>query len=348
MLALVCAPFVLPVIAPLSAGAQQSAWTKAAPLPNKSEEFSCVAANSKIYLFGGNSEGDRGAPPGLVQEYDPATDRWTRRKNMPLATHHAAVAESRGKIYVFGGATQTQAVGPNQFPVNNAWEYDPTLDSWKALAPMPTARMAAAAAEVGGKIYVIGGASVHPGAKIVSLGPKVPHRSLKTNEVYDPAANKWETGMPMPTPRNHAAAGVVGGKIYVIGGRLASAYDSAGSNTDVVEVYDPVADTWGAAGLRMPTARSEMGWATYQNRIYIAGGEIDDHHLFGAVRAVESYDPAANRWAELPVMPTARHGASVAAVGDRLYVIGGHLQGTSIGGAGADSDANDVLQLAGK
>ena len=214
-----------------------------AQLPRTSEEFSFASTNGKIYLFGGNPSGDRQAPPGLVRKDDPAADRWTQKKNTPLPAHHLAAVGYTGKIYLFGGAIQPQPGGPNQFPANNAWEYDPVADSWKALAPMPTARMAPVAAEVDGKIYVIGGASVHPGAKLVSLGPKVPHQSLNTNEVYDPVTNTWQTRMTMPTPRNHAAAGVVNGKIYVIGGRLASAFASAGSNTDVVEVYDPAANT---------------------------------------------------------------------------------------------------------
>ena len=155
-----------------SLDAQQSAWSKKAPLPRTSEEFSFASTNGKIYLFGGNPSGDRRAPPGLVQEYDPAADRWTQKKNMPLPAHHLAAVGYTGKIYLFGGAIQPQPGGPNQFPANNAWEYDPVADSWKALAPMPTARMAPVAAEVDGKIYVIGGASVHPGAKLVSLGPK--------------------------------------------------------------------------------------------------------------------------------------------------------------------------------
>lgn len=328
--------------------AQQSAWSKRAPLPRKSEEFSFASTNEKIYLFGGNPAGEQEAPPGLVQEYDPGADRWTVKKNMLVPTHHLAAVAYAGKIYLFGGAVQPQAGGPNQLPVSSAWEYDPGEDSWKALAPMPTARMAAAAAEVDGKIYVVGGASVHPGAKLVSLGPRVPHRSLNTNEVYDPATNKWQTRMPMPTPRNHAAVGVVEGKIYVIGGRLASAYVSAGSNADVVEVYDPAADTWGAAGLRMPTARSGMGYATFGNRILIVGGEIVDRHMFAAIRAVEAYSPASNQWTELPIMPAARNGVSAAVIGNRLYVIGGHLQATELGGAGADSDENDAFDLTGK
>ena len=325
--------------------AQQSSWTKKAPLPEKSEEFSFASVNNRIYLFGGSPPGENQPPPGIVQEYDPATDRWSSRKKMPLPAHHLAAVGFDGKIYVFGGAAQPQSGGPNQVPVNNAWEYDPAADTWKALAPMPTARMAPVAAESNGKIYVIGGASVHPGAKLVSLGPKVPHRSLNTNEVYDPATNKWETRMAMPTARNHAAAGVIGGKIYVIGGRLASAFASAGSNSDVVEVFDPAENTWGAAGLRMTTARSAMAFATFANRILIAGGEIVDRHMFAAIRAVEAYDPATNQWTELPILPAARQGVSAAVVGNRLYVIGGHVQGTDLGGAGADSDENDALDL---
>ena len=46
-------------------------------------------------------------------------------------------------------------------------------------------------------------------------------------------------------------------------------------------------------------------------------------------------------------MPAARHGVSAAVIADRLYVIGGHVQGTDIGGAGADSDETDALDLAG-
>jgi len=319
-------------------------WGRLAPLPEKSEEFSFGDVNGKIYLFGGLPVGNKG-PLGLVQEYDPATDKWTKKKNMPLATHHAAVVAYRGKLYLFGGQIQPQPGGPTQVPINNTWEYDPAADSWKALAAMPTIRTSPVAAEVGGKIYVIGGASVHPGQKVVSLSPTVPHRALDTNEVYDPATDKWETRSTMPTARSHMAVGVVNGKIYLIGGRVGSANVTSGSNTNVVEVYDPSVDSWGAAGLRMPTARSGHGWATYKGKIYVAGGEIYDSHVFATIRAVEGYDPSANTWTILPTMPTARHGVNVAAIGNRLYVIGGHIASDGAAGEAADSDANEVYEF---
>jgi N-acetylneuraminic acid mutarotase len=322
-------------------------WGRLAPLPKTSEEFSFGDVNGKIYLFGGLPSATHG-PLGLVQEYDTATNTWTEKKNMPLATHHAAVAAFNGKLYVFGGQAVVQPGGSPQMPIANSWEYDPANDSWKALAPLPSPRTASSAVAVGGKIYVIGGASVHPGQKVVPLGPKVPHRALGLNDAYDPETNTWEARAPMPTARNHAAIGAVDGKIYVIGGMIGSLYVTRGSNTNVVEIYDPATNKWGVAGMRMPTPRSGAGWATHDGKIYVAGGQIYDHDVIAAIRAVEAYDPATNSWSILPTMLTARHGVNVAAIGNRLYVIGGHVQGGGLGGDAANSDANEVYEFPAK
>ena len=83
-----------------------------------------------------------------------------------------------------------------------------------------------------------------------------PSRVLSVNEVYDPATNKWETRKPMSVPRNHAFSAAVNGKIYVIGGRTGQGFILTATNTDVVEEYDPLSDSWNAPKERMPTARS--------------------------------------------------------------------------------------------
>ena len=90
----------------------------------------------------------------MVYEYDPAADRWTKKKPIPVAVHHQAQTEYNGKIYVFGGCMRPlSGPGANGWePVDIAWEYDPAADAWRALAPMPGKRCAAAAEEVGGKI----------------------------------------------------------------------------------------------------------------------------------------------------------------------------------------------------
>ena len=135
----------------------QGKWTKLAPFPEPAEELLGVAAGGKMYVFCGLAPGWK--PIGLVYEYDPAANTWAKKKPMPLLSHHVAFAEYRGKIYAFGGFV-LPASGPAAWvPVDNAWEYDPVADSWKALAPLPTRRGSPVAAVAGDKIYVIGGAA---------------------------------------------------------------------------------------------------------------------------------------------------------------------------------------------
>lgn len=301
---------------------------KFAPLPVLAEEYTAASANSRLYLIGGNRGG---SPqwPRTVLEYDLAADRWTTKKPVPFSGDHMAAAAFGGKIYVFGG----QAEGGVKQPLNTAWEYDPATDAWRSLAPMPTGRTAAAAVESGGRIYVVGG-NVAGGL------------TVGVNEVYDPAANRWGSRATMPTPRNHPAAGSVAGKIYVIGGRLAAPNIGGfvASNTDVVEEYDPAANTWRAMN-KMPTGRSGHGWTTFQGRIYVAGGELRDSHMDAIFRDVEVFDPATGEWYRLPPMPTARHGVNLAATGTRLHAIGGHIAFAATGEKELHTAANEVFEF---
>ena len=122
----------------------QGRWIKLAPFPEAAEEVLGAAAGGKLYVFAGLAPGWK--PKGMVYEYDPATNQWTKKKPMALASHHNALAELNGKIYFFGGFV-LPASGPAAWQtIDNAYEYDPAADSWKALAPMPTKRGAALAA----------------------------------------------------------------------------------------------------------------------------------------------------------------------------------------------------------
>ena len=335
---------VLVVALGLTAEAQSPGkWVKLAPFPEPSEELYGAAAGGKFYAFGGLAPGWK--PKALVYEYDPAADRWTKKQPMPLASHHVAFADLNGKIYAFGGFVLPSSEPPAWAPIDNVWEYDPAADTWKALAPMPTKRGSPVAAVVGGKIYVIGGASVHPGSTEPAVHPARPHRSLATVEEYDPATNTWRARSPMPTARNHAAVGAVGGKIYVIGGRVGAAFIGVASNTDVVEEYDPATDSWGAVRARMPTPRSASAWGTYAGRIYVAGGEFQNAQLMAAYRALEAYDPAANPWISLPQMPVPRHGLAGAVVGNRLHLASGDVQSAGIADMHLDSESHDAFEI---
>jgi N-acetylneuraminic acid mutarotase len=350
-------PAIIAVIASLvfatAALAQMptSPWKKAAPFPEPDEELYGVAVKGKMYVIGGWADGKA---RGANYEYDPATDKWTQKKSMPRPAHHAALATANGKIYVMGGfvppeGTQIPLGGAWQ-PINDSWEYDPATDSWKSLAPLPGNRGSALAAEVGGKIYVIGGATTVEGSKDPYFTFFGPARILSTNDVYDPATNKWESRRQMAVPRNHAFGGAVNGKIYVIGGRTGQAFILSASNTDVVEEYNPVADMWSVPKERMPTARSGGASGTDGRMIYVAGGEVTTNKEVGAFRGIEAYDPAINAWFTLPFMPMPRHGVAGAVIGNEFHLVSGMIQS-----AGAltfldphlatHTAAHDVLEL---
>jgi N-acetylneuraminic acid mutarotase len=328
-----------------------SPWKKAAPFPEPDEELYGVAANGKMYVIGGWGDGKA---RGANYEYDPATDKWTKKKPMPRPAHHAALAVANGKIYVIGGfvapTNTTIPVGAAWQPISEAWEYDPKADSWKSLAPLPSPRGSALAAEVGGKIYTIGGATTVEASKDSFFTLFGPARVLASNDVYDPATNKWESRKPMAVARNHAFGGAVNGKIYVIGGRIGHALILTATNTDVVEEYNPVSDSWNVPRERMPFARSGGAWGTDGKRIYVAGGEVTTNGLIGAFNGVQAYDPAINAWFTLPPMMMPRHGVAGAVIGNEFHLVSGMVQSS---GAMTFFDphlelhtaAHDVLEL---
>lgn len=317
-------------------------WETKAPIPQGAEEVYGIAANGKLYVFGGLALAWK--PIGMVMEYDPATNTWTRKRDMPAYHHHFALAEANGKIYMFGGFTLPPAGQPTWVPVDNAWEYDPQADTWKALAPVPQARGSANALTVNGRIHLIGGATLPAGLKDAFIHPSR-NVSVSTHDVYDPAANSWSKRAAMPTARNHAAAGVIDNRIYVVGGRTGSVFIPNAFNVDLVEEYNPATDQW-ALRAPMPTPRSATAWGVRGGRMYVAGGEVRHRDIWGTYTTVEAFDPKSNTWTRLPPMPMPRHGLAGGVIGNNFHLVSGSLQsGTNLPGLVTSTDRHDVLVL---
>src|SRR2546427_2375675 len=181
----------------------QGKWTKLAAFPEPAEELLGTSAGGRMYVFCGLAPGWK--PIGMVYEYDPAGDKWTKKKPMPLASHHVSFTEYKGKIYAFGGFVLPQSGPAAWVPIDNAWEYNPASDTWRALAPLPTKRGSPVAVTVGDRMYVIGGAVTGP--KEAAVHPARAHYSTGAVEEDDPATNSWRSRAALPTPRHHATAG---------------------------------------------------------------------------------------------------------------------------------------------
>lgn len=180
---------------------------------------------------------------------------------------------------------------------------------WETRAPLPEPRQEHGAAELGGRIYLVGGLN--------GIG-----MTLDSVVAYDPAQDRWQAVAPLPQPIHHPGVAAANGHLYVLGGFnfLTPAFVALG---DVYE-YDPASDRW-RARTPMP-ASSERGAAAVaviDDRIYVAGGQRGGQ----AVGDFSVYDPVADQWTTLPDLPTAREHLAGAAAGGQFYAIGGRSGG---------------------
>lgn len=284
-------------------------WFTIAPMPTARGELSTVTVNGKIYAIGG---ADGLKDFATVEVYDPSANAWSTVAPMPTARRGLAAVALNGKIYAIGGitfATPTAAVEV----------YDPATNTWVTAPPMPTARFDLAVAAANGKIYAMGGCC--------SIG-----QALDILEVYDPATDSWDSSTfptqvgtvpgpaPMPTARAYLAAVTTNGKIYSIGGSGPAL--NTNNATSVVEVYDPLANTWSTAAF-MPTARFGMAAAALNGKIYVIGGTAVSGSVLSRSSVVELYDVATGTWSTTASMANARDFLGASDANGLVYAIGG-------------------------
>jgi N-acetylneuraminic acid mutarotase len=188
------------------------------------------------------------------------------------------VAGANGRLYAVGGTDWTGHLAAVD-------EYEPTTNSWRTRAAMPTRRARLGLATgVTGRLYAAGGYNEDGGF-------------LAVVEEYDLSTNSWSTRTAMPTARyGLGLAAGANGKLYAVGGVMVMGSIHRGI-VATVEEYDPVTDTW-ATRAPMPTARSGLGLVRGANgRLYAFGGSMDVGGLGVVVARLEEYDPITDVWA---------------------------------------------------
>jgi N-acetylneuraminic acid mutarotase len=149
--------------------------------------------------------------------------------------------------------------------------------------------------------------------QIYAIGGETDEGVVDVVERYDPGRNQWEKLSPLPVALADVSAAVVGGDIYVPGGRTGS-----GQLSNQLEVYDPLEDRW-EGRKAMPVALSAYALVAFEGKLYVFGGW--DGSKF--VNSVYEYDPSTDSWSEKTSMPTKRGYAGAAAAGGKIHVIGG-------------------------
>ncbi|HLU52989.1 MAG TPA: hypothetical protein VK011_05280 [Acidimicrobiia bacterium] len=173
-------------------------------------------------------------------------------------------------------------------------------------APLPLAVLEVPGAVWNGRIVVAGGLFEGGGESDVTY-------------FYDPATDSWEFGPKLPTGIHHTTLGVLGDRLYLVGGYEAG--DFGRSPVSAVWSLGPDDDEW-APEPELDTARGALALASTGDRLIAIGGVGPDWEQLATTEILEVGAPA---WAPGPDLLEAREHHAAVAVGERVYAIGGRL-----------------------
>ena len=178
------------------------------PMNETRQYASAAILNDELYVAGGFNSNN----PCLssVEKYSFATKKWENVQNMNQPRAYHSLVSSMGYLYSIGGFN-----GRSDY--NSVERFDPNTNLWEYVSSKQFKTSGLTAVVCENEIYAIGGFS------------------MKSCEKF--SNGKWETIADMNIERDCAAACVINGKIYVVGGESNDAWNST-------EMYDPATNTW--------------------------------------------------------------------------------------------------------
>ncbi|HNI74517.1 MAG TPA: kelch repeat-containing protein [Accumulibacter sp.] len=301
--------------------AVRNVWTTlSATMPVSIGGMAAAAVGSKVYFFGGTSDGSTAV--NSIYEFDATSETFTNCGGScgtwPTTLHGATAIESGGLIYVVGGSTTTGAAGT----VNVIRSFNPGNQAITAMATMPASRQITSLAEVSGNIYMLGGGSVTTEcAGSTTFG-------CTTNYRYDITGNSWSgTLAAVPYGFSSGAAAAFGDSIFVFGGFV----NAASLETNSVAEYSVAGNSWTNCGGSCPslgTGRYSHQAITYGTSTYIVGGANQGGTSFNSV---EEFDLLTKTFTNCAggctTMPLARNVGSAVLYNGQIYYFGGNNGG---------------------
>jgi N-acetylneuraminic acid mutarotase len=225
-------------------------WTSKTPMPTPRGFFATAVVQNAIYVMGGRDANSTAY--SLNEAYYPSNDSWASKKSMPVAGSDMDANVFGQKIYVVWNTENLV--------------YDVMSDSWTNASAMPHPVSAYASAVFQNRVYYFGGMT----------RPPVPPIYGNYTQIYDPLADTWSSGAPLPTSNQEnvaiSAVATSGSlslrRIYVLGGWSA---EDVLSGSNVNRVYNPENDSW-TFGAPMPTGRVGVALAAVNDKIFAIGG----------------------------------------------------------------------------
>jgi N-acetylneuraminic acid mutarotase len=206
-------------------------------LPQPRADAAAITIGRTAYLVGGY--GGAAMDSAVLASTDGT--RYERVATLLVPVRYPAVAAVGGLIYVFGGASR------HGRPVSTVEVVDPHARTARIVGHLPFPLAGAAAASLGGEIYIAG-------------GTRGPDATQPTHDIFafDSARASFLRAGSLPVAVANAGAAVVGARLWIVGGETAG-----GRPTSSVQMLVPNR-RFGVAG------RPGAGSPFYGDRLLIA------------------------------------------------------------------------------
>lgn len=231
-------------------------------------------------------------------EYDPALDIWTQKADLPGPGRSGAVGFTIGYLgYAGTGCSLTDSV------MADMYEYDWSYNMWTAIAPIPVARVGAAAFSYWQRGYVLTGDHTS----------SAQHNPSNDVWEYTPTSNTWVQKLDFPAAARTDAFGfLIGGFGYLGGGSTGT------SNLNDFWAYDILTDNWYQRSNLPAGVQKTASFVIYVHGFYVTGDTSAN------TVQMHEYNPWQNTWITRPPFPgNPRNAACGFVVGTEAYVGGG-------------------------
>lgn len=272
-------------------------WEQTTALPTPRLSHMAGVFGTTLVIAGGANATN--APPYTVLESRDVAGAggWVAGASLLTGARSSAYGMHAGSLYLVAGNAGFSGDEHQRVQVYNG-------STWAYGTDFPRRTEFAAAADVGGRFYVVGGTS--PDDVFGQVSSRF--------HLWELVGGGWVQRANHPMTLIQQVAAGVNGLLYTFGG-----FDGfTNARTARCFAYNPATDTW-AEKTAMPVATSFATGVLVNGKVWIVGGEDN----VDKTAAVHIYDPATDTWATGPALPTARGDATASFVGGFVYYAGG-------------------------
>jgi len=283
-------------------------------IPGDAQVQGCAASkllwNNEVIMAGGTDQEIYGPGTRKIKQFGLATQTW---QSLPLMLDYrwypAMTQLADGRLLIVGGGGLNNPVRVNTSelydPIAGTTEWADTVAIGMEQSPILT---------------------LYSGKALMTFRPP---------QLFDPVTEQWDLAadfvqgnrMPNGDHVDHELVHLPEGDVIAIGFKPFP----AGSGGNLVERYDPIADTWTLGADFAPLRSRSETVLTPDRRILVLAGAKEDPanpapvNQWGYMDLTDQYDPYADTWRRLAPMPRKReyHALAILVPDGRIIVVGG-------------------------